>query len=83
MLDKPWINIETSINNDSLHFRIKNGKPETVPGNDGKNGIGLRNVRKRLSLLYPTQHQLIIRNSADEYEVMLEIPLHDYSYVNR
>lgn len=83
MLDKPWINIETSINNDSLHFQIKNGKPETVPGNDGKNGIGLKNVRKRLSLLYPTQHQLVIRNSANEYEVMLQIPLHDYSYANR
>jgi len=39
------------------------------------NGIGISNTRKRLAHLYPSQYELIIEETADEFEVHLEIEL--------
>ena len=36
-------------------------------------GIGLENVQKRLELLYPHQHQLIIKEEKDQFQVKLEL----------
>lgn len=38
-------------------------------------GIGLENVRKRLQLLYPDSHRLLIDKSEDRFEVHLSIDL--------
>ena len=38
-------------------------------------GIGLENVRKRLQLIYDQQSTLDIQQRADEYQVLLLIPL--------
>ena len=39
------------------------------------NGIGISNTRKRLAHLYPSQYELIIEETADDFEVHLELPL--------
>jgi len=39
------------------------------------NGIGLENVRQRLNLLYPGNHELVIRENDSEYFVHLSIKL--------
>jgi hypothetical protein len=44
--------------------------PEQTPG-----GLGLRNVRQRLDLLFPSDYQLDIQENAATYAVRLEIPL--------
>jgi len=38
-------------------------------------GIGLKNVQKRLALLYPNQHQLTVNQTANWYKVQLELNL--------
>ena len=38
-------------------------------------GIGLENVRKRLQLIYDQQYTLDIQQRANEYQVLLLIPL--------
>ncbi|MET0571060.1 MAG: histidine kinase [Pedobacter agri] len=40
-----------------------------------KSGIGLENVKQRLALLYPGKHELIIRESANEFFVHLTLQL--------
>ncbi|HEY6899607.1 MAG TPA: hypothetical protein VI233_03150, partial [Puia sp.] len=43
-------------------------------------GIGLKNVRRRLDLLYPGRHLLNIRNTSTSFEVHLQLelsPIHD------
>jgi two-component system LytT family sensor kinase len=57
-----------------LSFTVENHiarqKDESV---EQGSGIGLKNVRRRLELLYPGKHQLKIADSGDNYRVELEI----------
>lgn len=53
----------------SIHPKLDND-PEKL-----KSGIGLENVKKRLALLYPDKHELIIRESAKEFFIHLTIKL--------
>lgn len=57
-----------------LIFDCKNneGISETGPG-----GIGLKNVKRRLELLYPNMHQLNTRSENGFYYVHLELTLQD------
>lgn len=58
-----------------LSFTCKNNyQPEEYSIKKEK-GIGLVNVKKRLLLLYPGQHELIINQSDDEFTVNLNIQL--------
>ena len=39
------------------------------------NGIGIANLRRRLELLYPNQHELLIKDENEKYETSLTIDL--------
>ncbi|MFT3901837.1 MAG: histidine kinase [Niabella sp.] len=43
--------------------------------NYGEGGIGYKNIRQRLELLYPKNHTLAIQQTQDFYKVELQIPL--------
>jgi LytS/YehU family sensor histidine kinase len=66
------INIELRSDAQKLAFRIANSKrqkkTETPPG-----GVGLENIRQRLTLLYPNRHRLEITDGAERYEVHLTV----------
>jgi len=57
-----------SVNN-SVHVKNQND-PESQNG-----GIGLENVKQRLALLYPEEHELVIRENQKEYFVHLTLTL--------
>jgi hypothetical protein len=72
-----FIRISLSVANKMLHFDVSNSqhaRPENDPERD-KSGIGLENVKKRLQLLYPKKHELIIRETGKEFFVHLSIQL--------
>ena len=61
----------------TLYFDVSNSihpKSSTDPEKDN-NGIGLNNVKQRLSLMYPNRHELSIRESGREFFVHLTIQL--------
>jgi len=49
----------------------KQGNPTNLE--KGKSGIGLKNAKKRLALLYPEKHKLTITEKNNEHEVVLTI----------
>ena len=71
------IRISLTTKDKTLYFDISNSmheKPANDPERDN-NGIGLSNVRQRLRLMYPTRHELSIRDSGKEFFVHLTIEL--------
>lgn len=80
--DTAWISLETSIQAEELTFRLSNSKPEeyfpqahhqstrAIPS-----GLGLANVRKRLSLLYGDRFTLHTSDEGETFVVVLSLPL--------
>jgi hypothetical protein len=72
-----YIKILLELKENSLNFDVHNSRherPESDPERN-KSGVGLDNVRQRLQLLYPDQHELIIRETGKAFFVHLTIRL--------
>lgn len=72
-IENPWLSVDISLKNDILHCKIANSKNEYVPRNE--NGIGVNNVQKRLSLLYPDSHELKMNDEGSFFVVSMRIKL--------
>lgn len=77
MITEPWVKLNLSIENTRLHFSIMNSKPSNNEALTTKGNIGLKNVTKRLELLYPGTHELRIVSELDSYTVYLSLELQD------
>ncbi len=64
------LSIETTRNR--ILFHCTNSRHEAP--HDGQHGIGMDNVRKRLSLLYSADYVLRINEETDTYDILLDIP---------
>ena len=74
MVQDPSIDIELSDDKKSLFFSVRNKvSKQNSEIKDESSGIGLANVRRRLELLYPDQHELNIHEKEDSYLVELTI----------
>ena len=66
--------LDTSKANNLL-FKITNSKASLMQGTKEVGGIGLANVKRRLDLLYPNLHRLLIKNNEDVFDVELNMQL--------
>jgi LytS/YehU family sensor histidine kinase len=75
---KSYVYINITVVNDELSLRIKNSKnKQNTEQADKNSGIGLKNVKRRLELVYPDRHVLDINESDDLYDVSLTLNLSD------
>jgi len=72
---EPGIFIELNAENNRLDFKVRNKFISNDRAKDKTSGIGLVNVKRRLDLLYPHSHQLIIDDSNGWYNVDLKLSL--------
>ena len=71
-----FVKIDLHIDGQNLWFQVENSKnPNGKAETNGSKGIGLRNVEKRLQLLYPGRHHLYKTESADVFLISLELRL--------
>lgn len=79
-----WIEIKLSVSAEHiLHFEVKNSKEgDSMTDHEWiqEGGIGLQNVKRRLSLIYPKCHDLIIRDEKYQFEVELKMNLTIYPF---
>ena len=77
-LHEGYVNILLDVEEDHIRFEIENSKPETMPAETHKKsgGIGLKNVRRRLNLMYPNKHDLNIKDAPRSYGITLELDLY-------
>ena len=73
----PMIDIQLRIEQSGLFFTLRNKISAEQPGDkDGSSGIGLRNVSRRLELLYPNAHTLQINKEGEWFVVNLHLQFH-------
>jgi LytS/YehU family sensor histidine kinase len=73
--DQPnHVNVNLFRQNGHFEFEVRNSKNNTETAKP-YNGIGLKNVKRRLDLLYGDAYNLAIDNSKDLYVVKLKIQL--------
>jgi sensor histidine kinase YesM len=71
---KSFIRIHLSAGRGGVRFSVRNSVPPgAAPGRGSGDGLGLRNVRRRLELLYPGTHQLTVGEKDGEFRVELTL----------
>ncbi len=74
--EESYVNISLGCGENNILFKCENGLPESNNGTIFESsGIGLENLKKRLSLLYPDRHELEINRTKNKFEVNLIIQL--------
>ena len=73
--EEGWINLEMHADKHKLHFRLANSKPVKSFSKDHVGGIGLKNVTRRLELIYGKKYDMEIINEANSFTVDLSIYL--------
>jgi LytS/YehU family sensor histidine kinase len=74
--EQPQIGIDLSVKEGWMHFVVRNTYDEMVSaGKEENTGLGLNNVRTRLTLLYPKDHTLNIRKERDWFHIILNLKL--------
>lgn len=74
MIKNPIIDIHVEIRERSLDFSVKNKIGTELPEDkDSSSGIGLRNVQRRLELLYPDHHDLNVEKTDEWFDMKLHL----------
>ena len=70
---KGTIEIDLSVKENLLHFSITNQIPKIQSNQLEKSGVGLVNVKKRLELIYPDKHELVMETNDTVFSVKLNL----------
>ena len=62
-----------SLKEDKLHFHCINSKPRIKVAKGATGGLGLANVMRRMQLLYPDRHDLVVSDNLETFNVHLTI----------
>ena len=73
--EKALLRIELTVKSKTLEFRVTNNKPAGSINvkEGGEHGLGLKNVRQRLEMIYPEKHRLEILEEEKTFSVYLFI----------
>ena len=71
------INISMDLTNHTFECKISNATETLKENKDGIGGIGIKNLTRRLELLYPNTHVMTISKSDSFYEVTLKININE------
>lgn len=75
LVNPSWIHITLTFDKENLYFKVHNSLHSTREADPEKfnHGIGLENVIRRLNLLYPQRHQLVLEQSEQDFFVSLTL----------
>lgn len=75
-IEQTIISLDLNKERQFLVFKVSNTVPKTI---DEKlpNGIGLKNLKRRLDLLYPNQHQLETFQEGNQFNALLKLKIYE------
>jgi sensor histidine kinase YesM len=73
--EKSWLTVTMLVENQTLKFICENSISKHLARESNDSGIGLKNVSRRLELMYPKKHQLNCQADASTYKVELLLEL--------
>lgn len=71
--EEGFIHIHIKAEAEKLYFKIVNSRQAGYQPSTSYGGIGLENIRRRLKVKYPDNHAFSISETADSFEVKLEL----------
>ena len=69
--DDAFVHLQLIEDDNKINFTVKNSFDAEEPSRN--NGIGLKNLKDRLNLIYPNRHKLFTSSDANIYSTTLEI----------
>ena len=76
LVEQPFVRVEVEVKGDRLLFKVMNKKGrEDQVFKDVSSGIGLKNVKRRLELLYPKKHVLTVVEDDVNFSIDLKLTL--------
>lgn len=73
-INDTFINIQITINSNNLKFSISNKKCYTTESDLEHSGIGIKNIKRRLDLVYPDCHKFKIVDKDEIFSVSMDLP---------
>lgn len=73
--DKNFLKINIRIVNNIFYFAIENDREQNSEKTTALGGIGVKNIEKRLKLIYPDKHEIKIETKESSFFVSLSINL--------
>ena len=73
--EESLITVKVGIDETNLHFSCMNTIPKDVANHNKGNGIGIKNVQRRLDLIYGSQYDMNIDTTDNRFTVGLSLPL--------
>ncbi len=77
-LDQKWISLDLNVEKNMMHFKLANSRNHELDIKEmtiNEKGISLENVKRRMELLYPGEHNLVIKEEQDLFLVKLDLKL--------
>ncbi|MBS1520147.1 MAG: histidine kinase [Bacteroidetes bacterium] len=65
--------VEAKVIDGQIDFRVENSVPQLEETIKKAGGIGLENLKRRLDLLYPGKHSLLLENKGDHFKAELKL----------
>jgi LytS/YehU family sensor histidine kinase len=79
LIDIATIELFIETTQEWLEFKLSNNQPLVREAEEERIKIGLKNVQKRLQLLYPGKHQVDIQSSGELFTIYMKIQLEKQS----
>lgn len=72
-MDNSWIKVDLEVKEETTSFKIVNSKHLPVPKQEKSGGIGLKNLKNRLQLIYKDKFELKIEEDTSCFSVYLKL----------
>lgn len=73
--ENSWVKVNITLEPGRCIYTVENSRLPQKEQHEGKSGIGLQNLRRRLELSYPDRHDLQVEETPEKYRVQLSLQL--------